>query len=122
MDQCREKRVKREYARLKRVFRELPAEESSVCEGLMVQASRLRVMLDDAWADIDEKGDVEIFTQSPDLPGYERLRPVAQLYNTRDKNYQTIIKQLVDRLPQGSKQSDDAEELMKFIRKDKETR
>jgi hypothetical protein len=37
---------------------------------------------------------------------------VAQIYNTRDKNYQTIIKQLIDRLPQGSK--DVAEDIMRF--------
>jgi hypothetical protein len=58
-------------------------------------------MLDDAWKDICEKGDVELFSQSPDTDPYERQRPVAQLYNTRDKNYQTIIKQLCDRLPDG---------------------
>ena len=117
-----ESRIKKERARLKKVFADLPPEESAVCDGLIVQAARLRVLLDDAWADISVKGDVEMFTQSAEAPPYERLRPVAQLYNTRDKNYQTVIRQLMDRLPDGAKQSDDAEELMKFIRGGKQTR
>jgi len=108
----KEARVRKETARLKKVFADLPQQERAVCEGLIVQAARLRVLLDDAWADIAEQGDVEMFTQSAEAPPYERLRPVAQIYNTRDKNYQTIIRQLLDRLPQGSK--DAAEDILRF--------
>lgn len=112
MDMSKEARVKREYARLKKVFAGLGKDEAAVCEGLMVQAARLRVLLDDAWADISEKGDVEMFTQSENAPPYERKRPVAELYNAREKNYQSAVKQLLDRLPQGTK--DAAEDIMKF--------
>ena len=112
MDMSKEARVKREYARLKKVFAGLGKDEATVCEGLMVQAARLRVLLDDAWADISEKGDVEMFTQSENAPPYERKRPVAELYNAREKNYQTAIRQLLDRMPQGTK--DAAEDIMKF--------
>ena len=119
MDKSRDARVKREINRLKKVFVDVPQEERVVCDGLIVQAARLRVMLDDAWKDINEKGDVEQFSQSPDLDPYERLRPVAQLYNTRDKNYQTIIKQLIDRIPEGSETESDASELLEFLNKGK---
>ncbi len=112
LEMSKEKRVLKEVARLKKVFAGLSDDEGAVCEGLMVQAARLRVLLDDAWADISEKGDVEMFTQSPDAPAYERQRPVAQLYNTRDKNYQTIIRQLIDRIPQGGGNA--AEDIMRF--------
>ena len=108
----KEARMKKEVSRLKKVFAALSDEERAVCDGLIVQAARLRVLLDDAWEDISSRGDVEMFTQSPDAPAYERLRPVAQIYNTRDKNYQTIIRQLLDRLPQGSK--DAAEDILRF--------
>jgi hypothetical protein len=108
----KEARMKKEVSRLKKVFAALSDEERAVCDGLIVQAARLRVLLDDAWEDISEKGDVEMFTQSAEAPPYERLRPVAQIYNTRDKNYQTIIRQLLDRLPQGSK--DAAEDILRF--------
>jgi len=112
MELTKEARVKKEYARLKKVFEDLGEQERAVCEGLMVQAARLRVLLDDAWIDISEKGDVEMFTQSADAPPYERKRPVAELYNAREKNYQMAIRQLLDRMPQGAK--DAAEDIMKF--------
>ena len=48
MDMSKEARVKREYARLKKVFAGLGKDEATVCEGLMVQAARLRVLLDDS--------------------------------------------------------------------------
>lgn len=112
MDLSKEARVKKEYARLKKVFAGLGEDEGAVCEGLMVQAARLRVLLDDAWLDISEKGDVEMFTQSENAPPYERKRPVAELYNAREKNYQTAIRQLLDRMPQGTK--DAAEGIMAF--------
>lgn len=112
MDLTKDARVKREYARLKKVFAGLGEEEAEVCDGLMVQAARLRVLLDDAWADISEHGDVEMFTQSENAPPYERKRPVAELYNAREKNYQTAIRQLLDRMPQGT--ADAADDIMKF--------
>lgn len=112
MDMSKEARVKREYTRLKKVFSGLSKDEAAVCEGLMVQAARLRVLLDDAWADISVNGDVEMFTQSENAPPYERKRPVAELYNAREKNYQTAIRQLLDRMPQGTR--DAAEDIMAF--------
>lgn len=108
----KETRVKKEQARLKKIFNDLSEQELAVCDGLIVQASRLRILLDDAWDDIKVKGDVEMFTQSADAPPYERKRPVSDLYNAREKNYQTAVRQLMDRLPQGSK--DAAEDIMRF--------
>lgn len=109
-------RVLSEVKRLKEIFEGLTPDEAKVCEGLIIQAARLRIMLDDMWVDICDNGDVEDFSQSPDLPPYERQRPVAQLYNTRDKNYQTIIKQLCDRLPSGAEKADAGAKAMAWVR------
>jgi hypothetical protein len=49
--------------------------------------------------ELDEKGYVELFTQSEKTEPYERERPIARLYNTMNKNYQSIIKQLSDLVP-----------------------
>lgn len=115
-DATKEARVRREYERLTAIFDGLTPDESAVCQGLMIQAARLRILLDDAWADICEHGDVEMFSQSPDLPSYERLRPVAQIYNTRDKNYQAAIKQLCDRLPDGKDKAEAGAAAMKWVK------
>ena len=59
----------------------------------------MRVTLEIYEKDLDENGYVESFTQSEKTEPYERERPVARLYNTMNKNYQSIIKQLTDLLP-----------------------
>lgn len=95
----REKKVSKEKNRLKRLFKEIPESRMRAVEGLIIQAARLRVLLDENWNDIAENGDYEHFTQSEKTEPYERERPVARLYNTRDKTYQGIIKQLTEMLP-----------------------
>lgn len=102
-------RIKKEERRLRQTYKTLPKDVLRVVDGLIVQAARLRIMLEDMGQDIDENGDVEMFSQSDKTEPYERERPVARLYNTRDKNYQSIIKQLTDLIPKenGKKDPDD---------------
>jgi hypothetical protein len=99
----REKLVKREVNRLKKIYKDIPDDKQKIVQGLIIQAARLRVMLDALWEDISEKGDYELFTQSEKTEPYERERPVARLYNSRDQSYQRIIKQLTDLLPDSPK-------------------
>ena len=113
---AQDRRVKKEHARLLTIFESLTPDELAVCDGLIWQAARLRIMLDDMWYDISENGDVEDFSQSENLDPYERQRPVAQLFNTRDKNYQTTIKLLLDRLPDNGKNEDVGKEALKYKR------
>ena len=105
--------VEKEIARLSGLFRDIPKDKRKIAEGLIAQAARLRVLLDRAWEDIQANGDTEMFSQSPTADPYERERPVARLFNARDKNYQTTIKLLIDLLPEREK-ADAANDLMKF--------
>lgn len=100
------KRVKKEYNRLKKLYNDIPPEKLKLVDGLIIQAARLRVNLDDNWEDISENGDYELFSQSPQTDPYERERPVARLYNNRDQSYQRIIKQLTDLLPEEKEESE----------------
>lgn len=93
----------REKDRLFRVYSNLPPNKKAVAEGLIVEAARLRVLLDDLFADIRENGATELFTQSEKTAPYEKERPAAKLYATYNKNYQSIIKQLNDMTPPESK-------------------
>lgn len=97
----RDKLVDKEKNRLTKLFKDIPEGKKKVVEGLIVQAARLRVSLDELWQDLTENGDYEEFTQSEKTPSYERERPAAKLYNARDLAYQRIIKQLSDLLPEG---------------------
>lgn len=95
-----ENRVEKEVTRLKKLFENIPKNQLDVAEGLITQAARLRILLDDNWKDILENGEYEKFSQSKDQVPYDRKRPIVENYDNRDKTYQSIIKQLTDLLPQ----------------------
>lgn len=98
--QEREKLVKKELKRLSKLFVDIPENKKKVAEGLIIQAARLRILLNDLWEDISKNGDYELFSQSDNQEPYERERPAAKLYNSRDASYHKVIKQLIDLLPE----------------------
>lgn len=101
-----------EIKRLTKIYKNLPPNQFQVAQGLIVQAARLRVRLDQLWDDIQKNGETELFSQSEKTDPYERERPAARLFTATDKNYQSIIKQLNDLTPPSAAKSKLAE-LMK---------
>ena len=89
----------KEIERLRRLYEALPPKQLALAEGLIIQAARLRVRLDKLWAELQEKGETEWFTQSDKTDPYERERPASRTFTATDKSYQSIIKQLNDMLP-----------------------
>lgn len=106
----RNKLVKKEKKRLDKIFVDITENKRKLVEGLIIQASRLKVLLDEMWIDISEGGDYEQFSQSEKLESYERQRPIAKQYDSRDQTYQRVIKQLVDLLPE--EKQEEAEEYL----------
>lgn len=92
----KEEKINREIKRLNGIYRNLPRREKAVIEGLIKRAAYMRITLEEMERDLDEGGYVEEFTQSEKLEPYDRERPVARLYNSMNKNYQGIMKQLAD--------------------------
>ena len=88
-----------EIERLTEIYRGLPPKQFALAQGLIAEAARLRVRLNKLWADIEENGVVEIFTQSEKTDPYERERPASRIYTATNKSYQAIIKQLNDMIP-----------------------
>ena len=86
---------KSEYERLMGIYQGLPDNKLAVAEGLIRQAARLRVRLDDLRAN----GETEQFSQSAGAKPYERERPASRAFTSTDKAYQSIIKQLNDLCP-----------------------
>ncbi|EMF0120719.1 helix-turn-helix transcriptional regulator [Enterococcus hirae] len=99
-----EYREREEEERLKELFGNISTEKIQLVDGLITQAARLRILLDDNWKDIIENGEYEKFKQSENQLAYDRKRPIVESYDNRDKTYQSIIKQLTDLLPRGPKQ------------------
>lgn len=98
-EKTKAERITTEKNRLNRIYKDISKENKSIIDGLINRAAFMRITLEDMERDLDEKGFVEPFSQSEKLEPYERERPVARLYNTMNKNYQSIIKQLSDLLP-----------------------
>ena len=95
----KDERIKKEERRLKRIYKNIDKDNKAIIEGLIQRAAYMRITLEDWEKDIMENGCIEMFTQSEKTEPYERERPVARLYNTMNKNYQSIIKQLTDLIP-----------------------
>lgn len=108
-------RIKKEELRLKRIYKEIPKDNKAIIDGLIYRAAYMRVTLEDYEADLDTGGYVEMFTQSEKTDPYERERPVARLYNTMNKNYQSIIKQLSDLVPKPAKAVEEDDGFTDFV-------
>ena len=106
-DLSQDERIKKEEQRLKRIYKNIDKDSKAIIDGLIKRAAYMRVTLEDWEEDIIKNGCTEMFTQSVNTPPYERERPVARLYNTMNKNYQSIIKQLGDLVPKEVKAVED---------------
>jgi hypothetical protein len=95
----KQERILKEVSRLKGIYKDLPKDTLNLNDGLIKRAAYMLVTLEDYELDLDTKGYVEQFSQSDKLEPYERERPVARLYNTMNKNYQSIMKQLSELIP-----------------------
>lgn len=87
-----------EMDRLTDIYRGLPPKQFALAQGLIAEAARLRVRCNALWEDLQENGEVELFSQGDQEP-YERERPASRIYTAANKSYQSIIKQLNDMIP-----------------------
>jgi hypothetical protein len=90
--------VRDEIERLTGIYQGLPPKQFALAQGLIAEAARLRVRCNALWEDLQEKGEVELFSQGDQEP-YERERPASRIYTAANKSYQSIIKQLNDMIP-----------------------
>lgn len=103
-----EYRVGEEIKRLKDVLSGVPDTQMETIDGLITQAARLRVLLDDNWKDIAENGEYEMFSQSDKQKPYERKRPIVETYDNRDRTYKEVMKQLYDLIPAESQDKNES--------------
>lgn len=111
LKKAKKTRISKEEKRFRESYSKIPDDLMRVADGLIRRAAYMRITLEDYEKDLDEKGYVELFNQSEKTKPYERERPVARLYNSLNKNYQSIIKQLSDLLPkEGPNKKDDEDD------------
>lgn len=112
----KEQRIASEKRRLKRIFKTIEDGKKQTVEGLIERAAFMRVQLEILEDDLNENGWTEYFQQSDKCDPYQRQRPAGQTYISLNSNYQKIIKQLTDIVPDDSSR-DAAAELMTFVNK-----
>lgn len=100
-------RILKEDKRLRKIYKDIAADKKAIIDGLISRAAYMRITLEDYEEEINTNGYFELFTQSEKTEPYERERPVARLYNTMNKNYQSIIRQLSDLLPKDNEVVED---------------
>jgi len=111
-----DERITSEKKKLNVLFRDMNKDSKKLYDGLIDNAAFMRVTLEDYARDIAVNGSYEKFTQSENAPPYDRERPVVRMYNTMNKNYQSIMKQLADALPTNSAAMPPGGELIKFVK------
>ena len=109
----KDKRISKESKRIRSIYKDLPKDVLDLYDGLIRRAAYMKVTLEDYEADMIENGSTEYFTQSEKIDPYERERPVSAIYNRMIKNYQVVMKQLKDALPEQSA-ADAGEEILRF--------
>lgn len=100
--------------KIKRLFKELPAEKMQFAEGLIYQFAVVSVTLERLADEINNGDLIEDFVQ-----GAQKLRresPALRAYNTTIKSFSALTNQLVALLPEKEKKSA-GDELMSFITK-----
>lgn len=95
---AKENKIMNEVDRLSKNYAGIDGKKRAIIRGLIQRAAFMRVTLNELEDDLNENGFTEMFSQGDQTP-YERKRPVADLYNTMNANYQKIIKQMTDLLP-----------------------
>ncbi len=97
MDDTLYTRQKKEYNRIKKIYKNLPKEQLEIAKKLIERAVYMLVSLEEMEAKITADGLVVTMPQG----NYEieRAHPLLQPYNAMVKNYNATIKQLNDISP-----------------------
>lgn len=91
------RKIKKELKSLKSIFLDIPEEHKELFNRLIERAAFMLVTLKEYEENIKENGVITTMAQGD--YEIERENPAAKGYNTMVKNYQSIIRQLADLLP-----------------------
>ena len=111
----KEKQIKKEIHKLRRLFKNLPKDKMKAADGLIQEAAFMKVTLEETRHVIDQEGILEKFEQGSQK--FLREHPATKVYNTMIQRYATVCKQLFEMIPDpdASKQAED--ELMAFVKR-----
>lgn len=112
----KDKKIKQEINRIKKLFKEFPKEKTKVIEGLINEVAFIKVSLEELRENLLVNGFTEIFEQGEQR--FNRERPEVKIYTTFIQRYSGVMKQLIDLLPPEVKK-EETDQLMQFLSKNK---
>lgn len=108
----REKEIKKDISKYKKIFKDLDGDKKIFAEKLYTQLAFMDATLKELKEQIETEGAVITGVNGN---GFEVTseHPAQKSYNAIIKNYNTVMKSLIDLLPEKQREDD---ELMSFIR------
>ena len=113
----REKNIKKEFNRLKNIYKKFTPDKLPAIEDLIRNAAFMKVMLEEFRETLIKHGTTELFKQGKQEITIERLE--SKQYLPYIQRYTVVMKDLIGLLPpsEAKKQED---ELTKFVKRKKE--
>ena len=110
--------ISTELKKLKKIFKNIPKDKKNLVQKLIESAAFMSVELTKLENYISEYGVSETYQNGKDQYG-TKMSTEASAYNTMIKNYTSIIKQLIELLPEGLPGTKEGNALMNFVTKPK---
>lgn len=114
MELSKDDRIKKEFNRLKRIFKNIPKDRKDTAISLIRNAAFMTITLDDLQDHINRHGVISEYQNGNNQWGTKKS-PEVDIYNTMIKNHMSVIKQLCDLLPDDARK-EAADELMEFVK------
>ncbi|WP_302739087.1 hypothetical protein [uncultured Clostridium sp.] len=112
----REKKIKQEINRIKKLYKDLEKDKVKVVEGLITEASFMKLTLQELREDLFKNGMTELYENGPQV--VNRERPETKIYSTMIQRYSNVMKQLIDYMPE-EEQKEENDELKEFLNRRK---
>ena len=108
----KEKMIKKEVARLKKICQDLPPDRLAAAMGLIEEAAFMTITLLDLKTTINKSGCVSIYQNGENQWGTKKS-PEVDVYNTMIKNHLQVMKQIAELIPETA--PDAGHEIMAFM-------
>lgn len=112
----REKKIKQEMNRIKKIYKDLDKDKIKVVEGLVKDAAFIKLTLEELRDDLFKNGLTEMYENGPQV--VKRERPETKIYATMIQRYSQVMKQLIDYMPVEVK-TEEKDELLEFLSRSK---
>jgi len=112
----KEKNIKQEINRIKKLYKEFPKDKVKALEGLINEVAFIKVSLEELRENLLTNGFTEVFEQGEQR--FNRERPEVKIYTTFIQRYSNVMKQLIDLLPPEVKK-EESDELLEFLNRNK---